>query len=171
MWAMRELKLAALSSVYAVRRLDRGDVEAILALCRSNSQYYAYCGKEASVEQIEQDLTIVPPGIPAEQKYYVGFFEGAELAAVMDLVDGYPEEGCAFIGLFMLHGRLQGRGVGSEIMAEVFAYLRKREIRRCQLGIDKDNPQSNRFWKKNGFAVIREVSTDDGTILLAEKEL
>ena len=168
---MRELELAALSSGYRVRRLDREDVEAILALCRSNPQYYAYCGKEASAEQIEQDLVITPPGISVQQKYYIGFFEGAELVAVMDLIDGYPEEDCAFIGFFMLHGRLQGCGIGSKIVAEVFAYLRKRNMRRCQLGLDKDNPQSNHFWKKNGFAVIREVAVDGGAILLAEREL
>ena len=142
---MRGWDIAAFSDVYSVRRLGTDDVKEILALCRSNPQYYAYCGKEASAELIEQDLVIVPPGIPAEQKYYIGFF--------------------------MLHGRLQGRGIGSKLMAEVFAYLRAREIRRCRLGIDKDNPQSNHFWKKNGFAVIREVERDNGMILLAEKKL
>ena len=116
-------------------------------------------------------MAITPPGIPMEQKYYIGFYEGAELAAVMDLIDGYPEVHCAFIGFFMLHGRLQGCGIGSQIVGEVFTYLRKRNMRRCQLGIDKDNPQSNHFWKKNGFAVIREVERDNGTILLAEKKL
>ena len=168
---MSAFELAALSSAYSVRRLGADDVETILALCRSNPQYYAYCGKEASAELIEQDMAITPPGIPMEQKYYIGFYEGAELAAVMDLIDGYPEEDWAFIGFFMLHGRLQGCGIGSQIVGEVFAYLRKRNMRRCQLGIDKDNPQSNHFWKKNGFAVIREVERDNGTILLAEKKL
>ena len=114
---------------------------------------------------------MTPPNTSENSKFYVGFYDRDTLVAVMDLIEGYPDDDAAFIGFFMLRGRLQGRGVGSEIMAEVFAYLRKREIRRCQLGIDKDNPQSNRFWKKNGFAVIREVSMDDGTILLAEKEL
>ena len=41
----------------------------------------------------------------------------------------------------------------------------------CRLGIDKDNPQSNRFWKKNGFEVIREVKQENGTVLVAEKNL
>ena len=34
--------------------------------------------------------------------------------------------------------------------------------------IDKANPQSNHFWKKNGFEVIREVPRDEWTILEAE---
>lgn len=167
---MSAFELAALSSAYGVRRLEIDDVGSVLTLCRSNPQYYAYCGKEPSAELIRQDMEITPPGISAEQKYYIGFFAGAELIAVMDIIDGYPGEDCAFIGFFMLHGRLQRLGIGSEIVEEVFSYLQKRNVRRCRLGIDKDNPQSNRFWKKNGFAVIREVAVDGGTILLAEKE-
>ena len=40
-----------------------------------------------------------------------------------------------------------------------------------RLGIDKGNPQSNHFWNKNGFLVIKEVDQDGGTILVAEKTL
>lgn len=38
-------------------------------------------------------------------------------------------------------------------------------------GIDKDNPQSNHFWRKNGFEIIREVEIEEGMILVAEKQL
>lgn len=37
--------------------------------------------------------------------------------------------------------------------------------------IDKDNPQSNHFWRKNGFEIIREVEIEEGIILAAEKQL
>ena len=168
---MRSFDLAALSETYRVRRLGAEDIEEILALCRSNPQYYAYCGKETSAELIGQDMAVTPPGIPPEQKYYIGFFEDARLVAVMDLIDGYPEADCAFIGFFMLRGELQGVGLGSKIVTEVFAYLREQKLVRCQLGIDKDNPQSNHFWQKNGFAVVREIAMEDGTILLAERTL
>ena len=45
------------------------------------------------------------------------------------------------------------------------------KVFRSQLGIDKDNPQSNHFWRKNGFEVIREVEIEEGIILVAEKQL
>ena len=44
-------------------------------------------------------------------------------------------------------------------------------LKRVLLGIDKENPQSNAFWAKNGFSVIREVEQEEGAILLAEKGL
>ena len=37
------------------------------------------------------------------------------------------------------------------------------------LGIDKDNPQSNHFWRKNGFQTTREAQQERGVILVAEK--
>jgi hypothetical protein len=40
-----------------------------------------------------------------------------------------------------------------------------------RLAINKDNPQSNHFWKKNGFNVIKEVNRNGELILIAEKKL
>lgn len=168
---MKALDIQKLSSDYDVRRLGQEDAEMIFALCQKNTQYYAYCGMTSSLEQIEQDLRVPPPGIPKEQKYYVGFFENGELAAVMDLIDGYPTCAHAFIGFFMLGIERQGRGIGSRIINETLEHLREIGFEKCQLGIDKGNPQSSHFWRKNGFVVIREVEMGIGTILLAEREV
>ena len=59
---------------------------------------YKYCGKELTIELIEKDLEITPPGIPIEQKYYIGFFDNANLVAVMDLEEGYPNSEYVYIG-------------------------------------------------------------------------
>lgn len=41
----------------------------------------------------------------------------------MDLILGYPEKNTAFIGLFMTDVRYQHRGVGSQIISGLAAYL------------------------------------------------
>lgn len=168
---MRKIDIEKLSKRYDVRKLHLDDVEIIYEFCKRNTQYYEYCGKELSIELIEQDLEITPPGIPLEQKYYLGFFENSKLVAVMDLEDGYPNSDYVYIGFFMMDCELQGRGIGSKIISEALEYLRRQGFEKCQLGIDKDNPQSNHFWRKNGFEVIREVEIEEGTILVAEKRL
>ena len=168
---MKKLEIRKLSNRYDVRKLNFDDVEMVYKFCKSNTQYYEYCGKELSIELIERDLKITPPGIPMEQKYYVGFFEESMLVAIMDLIDGYPNSSSTFIGFFMMNKELQGTGIGSKIISEVLDYLKKQGFEKCQLGIDKDNPQSNYFWRKNGFEVIREVVQEEGTILVAEKQL
>ena len=168
---MREINIRKLSKRYDVRKLNSDDVQMIYTFCKRNIQYYEYCGKELSIELIEKDLEITPPGIPIEQKYYIGFFDNDKLVAVMDLEDGYPDEDYAYIGFFMMNHEKQGNGIGTQIITEVFKYLKELGFQKCMLGIDKDNPQSNHFWRKNGFEVIREVVQEEGTILVAEKEL
>mgnify|MGYP003295784707 CR=1 FL=1 len=168
---MKKIELEQLSSTYTVKRLQIEDTELIYTLCKSNPQYYEYCGKSLSVEEIESDLNIMPPGISMEQKYYIGFFENQKLIAVMDLIDGYPNSNVAFIGFFMMYGELQRAGIGSKIVSEALIYLKRQGFQTCQLGIDKENPQSNHFWRKNGFQIIREVVQEEGIILVAEKQL
>ncbi len=168
---MRKIEINKLSKRYDVRKLQLDDVEMIYIFCKNNTQYYEYCGKEPSIELIERDLKITPPGISIEQKYYIGFFENGKLIAVMDLEDGYPDTDYAYIGFFMMNHELQGKGIGTKIISEVFEYLREIGFQKCMLGIDKENPQSNHFWRKNSFEVIREVVQEEGAILVAEKQL
>jgi len=168
---MGKIEISKLSKRHEVRKLDLKDVETIYTFCKSNVQYYEYCGKDISPELIEEDLKVVPPGIPVEQKYYIGFFEKNMLVAVMDLIDGYPNSNSVFIGFFMMKRELQGVGTGSLIIIEALNYLKKLGFEVCRLGIDKANPQSNYFWKKNGFEVIREVAQKESVILVAEKQL
>lgn len=71
----------------------------------------------------------------------------------------------------MMDISLQGAGEGTKIISRLCAELKNQEIHRVRLGIDKGNPQSTHFWRKNGFQVIREVPQGDGVILLAERSL
>lgn len=165
------IDLSRLSSRYEVRVLREEDAEEILRFCAENTQFYAYCEAEPSREQILQDLRVTPPGIDLSDKYYLGFYQGETLIAVLDLIDGYPSPEIAFIGFFMMNRAFQGRGLGSALIAELSAALRDTGKRAIRLGIDKGNPQPTHFWKKNGFAVIREVARPGGTVLLAERKL
>lgn len=151
--------------------MQDADAEQILALCLENTQYYAYCGKQPSLDLILNDLRITPPGVDLSAKYYVGFYDDAVLAAVMDLIIGYPDDTACFIGFFMMRRQMQGRGVGSGVIRDVCRSLKAHGCSSVMLGIDKGNPQSTCFWKKNGFRVLREAEQNGGTILVAEKTL
>ena len=165
------LDITRLSSRYAVRLMSDPDADAILAFCLQNTQYYQYCGKQPSRELVLNDLHITPPGIEMSSKYYVGFYDGTVLVAIMDLIDGYPSGDFGYIGFFMMNKQLQGNQIGSGIIQEVCQYLKEIGMTAVRLGIDKENPQSNHFWEKNGFHVIKEVDQDEGTVLVAEKTL
>ena len=165
------LDISMLSIHYDVRRLSDADADSILELCRENTQFYQYCEAEPTMEQVLRDLHITPPGVEFSDKYYIGFYQEDVLTAVMDLIDGYPEPDMAFIGFFMMRKELQGQQIGSAIIRETAAGLKTVGKTALRLAIDKGNPQSTHFWKKNGFLVIRELERDEWTVLVAEKKL
>ena len=165
------IDISKLSHTREVRRLSDADADAVLALCEGNEQFYRYCAAQPTREQVLSDMHITPPGIDETRKYYVGFYRDDALIAVMDLIDGYPEEDIAYIGFSMMNIRFQGRQLGSSLIGEVKDCLKGIGMRAVRLAIDKANPQSNHFWKKNGFEVIREIPRDDWTILEAECRL
>lgn len=68
---MDKIDIKNLSKRYNVRKLNLDDVEMIYTFCKRNTKYYEYCGKELSIELIENDLNIAPPNIPLEQKYSI----------------------------------------------------------------------------------------------------
>ena len=168
---MGRIEITKLSSAFYARKLTDADLAPVYDLCLQNTQFYQYCGKQPSRELIQSDMKLTPPGKALSDKYYVGFFDSETLIAVMDLIDGYPDEATAYIGFFMMAKDRQGRGLGSRLIAEVCGYLKGAGFQKVRLGIDKDNPQSNHFWKKNGFAVLKEVPREDGVLLLAERAL
>lgn len=168
---MKRLNEAKFSKAYSVRLLDGADIPAIYALCSENDQFYAWCAQPLSMESIQSDLSITPPGKSRDDKYYAGFFDEDRLCAVLDLIDGYPDETTAFIGFFMMAKKLQGAGRGSAIIAELCEYLRRAGFSRVRLGINRGNPQSTHFWKKNGFVSVKEIEQEEGAIILAQKAL
>ena len=42
------------------------------------------------------------------------------------------------------------------IVRDVCTYLRELGYKKVRIGVDKENPQSNSFWCKNGFRIISE---------------
>ena len=166
------LDIKRLSGCFEVRRLEESDCDAVLGLQKGNALFYRYSGGEApSRERLIRDLNLTPPGVAKADKYYVGFFDAEGLAAVMDLVDGYPEKNIAYIGFFMMDSRLQGRHIGSALIGEVCGRLRAEGKTAVRLAIDRDNPQATHFWSKNGFRVLKEVEMGGWTALVAQREL
>lgn len=145
------MDISALSKTFSARRLDESDVGDILSLCKGNPQYYRYCPPFVSKESVLRDMRALPPRKSYDDKYYIGFFDGEGLAAVMDLILGYPNEKTAFVGFFMVAAKRQGKGLGSEIVSECFCELRRLGFEYVRLGYSKLNPQSEGFWRKNGF--------------------
>lgn len=150
------MEIRSLSKKFDVRKLGKTDIESIFELSSENKLFYQYHPPFVTRESIRRDMEALPPGKNDNDKYYIGFFEKDTLVAIMDLILNYPADGTAFIGLFMMNLNEQGNGTGSGIIVECAGSLRESGFKKIRLGVDKGNPQSNAFWKKNGFVTIEE---------------
>ena len=171
-WETQAVDPALLSARYEVRRLTEAELPELLALCRGNPRYYLHCPPEPSAESLLADLAALPPRRTLNDKYYLGFYEHGELAAVLDLIPGFPKPEIAFWGFFMLRRELQGQGRGTALVSELCGALAALGFRSVRLGWVRGNPQAERFWKKNGFHETG-VSYETGayTVVVAQREL
>ena len=145
------MQIACFSSEYRVRKMTEEDISSVLKLYRGNPDYFVYCPPEASAESVRADMRALPPGKTPEDKYFIGFFQDGFLVAVMDLIDRYPDDDTAFIGLFMVARERQGAGVGTGILSGCLQSLKREGYSRVRLGYVQGNPQARAFWRKNHF--------------------
>lgn len=166
------LNISDLSSQYTVRKMTAKDVDCIYELYMENPMYFRYCPPLATKESVLKDMSALPLHKTEEDKYYISFFKGTKLVAVMDLIFHYPDKQTVFIGLFMVSGTEQGKGVGSEIINECCDYFLSQQYCFIRLGYAKGNPQSEAFWKKNGFEKVGlEIDNENYTVVVMQKQL
>ena len=78
------IDIEKLSSHYTARSLSPSNVDDVIGLCRQNTVFYEYTEARPTRENILHDMNATPPGIEPADKYYFGFYEGADLIAIMD---------------------------------------------------------------------------------------
>ena len=167
------LDIESLSTQYTVKRINEEDISAVYRLAKSNSKYYEYLHTVPTRESLTEVITKLPDGTSPGSKYFVGFYNADDmLVAVMDLITGYPEADDAFIGWFMVDGAMQGRGIGSDIFADVRAAMKAAGFDYMALAVVKENKEALRFWKGQGFGIKEETVSDDGyAVYMMERDI
>lgn len=168
----RKMDIIKISKHYQVRQLDKNDLDAVFTLCSQNSLYYEYCPPMVTRESISNDMKALPPKKDLSDKYYLGYFDGGKLIAVLDFIASYPNETTAFIGFFMVDISAQNKGIGSAIIDELCLYLPEAGFTSLRLGWVKGNSQAEHFWHKNGFAENGfSYDTDNYIVVVAQRDL
>ena len=166
------LNIEKLSTSYQVRKLDAKDANKAYALVQSNPLYFAYCPPQATRHSILEDMKVVPANKNLDDKYYLGFFDGTDLIAILDLITGYPNNTSAWIGFFMVDAKYQRQGIGTKIIDSLNGELLKSGIKRIELAYGKGNEQSEKFLLKTGFVKDgREIKVPGYTVVVMEKIL
>lgn len=166
------MDITQFSKKYQARCLTDEDVSSVFELCRKNTLFYEHCPPFVTEKGIRRDMKALPLKKTLADKYYLGYFDGDKLIAVMDFIDAYPNETTAFIGFFMTDVSVQRSGVGSGLISELCDHLRGQNYGSIRLGWVKGNRQSESFWHKNGFRETGvSYDTDGYTVIVAQREL
>ena len=166
------MEVSRLSKRYKVRQLNLSDINEVYDLCSQNTLYYEYCPPFVTLDAVKEDMEMLPPGKAQGDKYFLGYYDGEVLVAIMDLIRQYPNDKTLYIGLFMTNVQLQGNGVGTEIIRELSDFAKMNDYERLELAWVKGNPQAEHFWKKNGFVPIGERSSNAAEyVIAAEKRM
>ena len=166
------LPFQKISVQYQVRRMTEEDLSELLELAQGNPTYYEHLHEKPQLESLREDLVKLPPRTVPEDKYFLGFYRGGRLCAALDLIAGYPNPETAFIGWFILRKDLQGRGVGTEMMNELLAFLKEQGFLYVRLCYVKGNPESRAFWVKNQFVPTGVEPEGDGyTMVVVQRGL
>ncbi len=166
------MDVSLFSNRYFVRPMAADDIGEIYQLCRNNVLYYQYCPPFVTEQSIADDMKALPPKKEAFDKYYLGYYDGEKLIAVMDFILGYPDPKTAFIGFFMTDVSVQRMGGGSNMIRDMCFYLKAYGLTGIRLGWVKGNPQAEHFWHKNGFTETGVTyNTDTYTVIVAQRAL
>lgn len=165
------MQVELFSNKYVVHKLTNENIDEIYKLLSQNILYYEYCPPYVTRQSIMADMNALPPGKTMKDKYYLGFCQQDKLIAVMDLIDGYPEKGIAYIGLFMTDVSMQRKGLGTEMIEGLCNYLAGEGYCSVRLAWVKGNPQAEHFWIKNRFVPIMETESNAADIVILAERL
>lgn len=87
----------------------------------------------------------------------MGLFQGEALAAVLDLVEGYPGEGTLYIGLLELEVQFHRQGLGTRLLRALKTAAQKAGFSSLRLGCYERNAPGLAFWNAMGFEKEGEV--------------
>lgn len=148
---LQDDKFCGICEKYIVRAFKEEDIPDILALCLSNPNYYHHMKMRPTPENVNEVFTALPDGKTMEDKYFLGFYLENRLVAILDLITRYPDKDTAFIGWFMVDKKFQKKGVGTEIITSLLAFLQKEAFLFVRLAYVEGNRESESFWRKNRF--------------------
>lgn len=120
--------------------------------------------------------TAIPPGYPNVRKHAFLAKRGSVAVGILDVIDGYPSAGTAFIGLLAIRETAQGSGIGRALFREAERFVRDGlKAQTMRLAVVETNPVIG-FWKKMGFRLTGEIKPYEGEALtslavLMEKDL
>lgn len=115
-------------------------------------------GAPTAPDAAAAEFEAIPPNRTVADKFMFALLDPrGDIVGLLECVRGYPDDGCWWIGLLMLHPAERGRGT-ARMFFEAFADWAKRQgASRLELAVFDANRRADRFWRARGFHRIRST--------------
>lgn len=169
-------RFCALCTSMHVERITLDNLSRVIALFASNPVYFS-CVQSHPVDEDEckADITMLPPGKTLADKTYVLVSDEQGDLAVIDFVEGYPDDMTGYLGFLIVSGSRHGSGLGTMLLSKIQQAASACGLSRVELGCYETNEHGMAFWKASGFSPIRTSKQEtDGivyTIVSMEKNI
>lgn len=148
--------------------LTPSNASAVQALIESNPGYtMRVSGRLPGPTDGADVLHDAPPDLPPGGKHCLGVWLDGTLAGVADVLQAWPDPYTAYIGLLLVHGDHEGKGLGRALHDYVLSEVRGWPgIATLRLGIVETNAAGAApFWAALGYQPTgRVVPFQDGTV-------
>lgn len=135
-------------------RADARDADELQACLEACSAYF----REAEGRDVRRseaaDLLGEVAANPSRRVFVVRG-DGEESLGVLDVALAHPSKREATVAFLALRPSARRRGLGKEIVARLFASLRRRGFRRVRLGVRRGARGAADFWTALGFEETR----------------
>ena len=157
--------------VRSVTAEDAPDVQALLALDPVTFELVE--GAPLRPDEALELIAERPPGVPVERKHDFliepagpAAAAPASAAALLSLVEGYPDERTWYLGLIFVAPAARGRGLGTRAIEALCAHARERGGAALRLAVVPANTGARRLYDRLGFAFVarRPRESRNGTV-------
>jgi len=145
---------------YSIIPITKQSCEQVMGVFDSNQNFFLLTeGVPATLSGCQANVNATPPGFDIQSKLYIGFWINNRCIAVLDMLIGYPSPDCIYIGLFLVHGELQGTGLGHKIIDVLITASKDTGFNNAKLAVIENNKKAVTFWEKLGFEKTGKSST------------
>ncbi|QKC82958.1 GNAT family N-acetyltransferase [Mesorhizobium sp. NZP2077] len=144
-------------SGYEIEGLVGDDAPRLVQLYKACADYAVLeRGEPPNADSAREEFESFPPNRTDADKFVFGLraIDG-EFVGIMACDRDYPQAGCWWIALLMVDQALRRQGVGRALCDDFFKWLITRRVTRVELGVLTENEQALRFWRGQGFGLVR----------------
>lgn len=146
------------TSKYIIAPISAENIDSVFPVLESNEYFYSRTSNHpVTEEELVADIYVLPPNTSLSQKHFIAFFENnsTDCFAVLDIVEGYPDNKTVYLGFVMLKDSYQNKGLGGSIIRTLSVLAGQNGFTRIELGCYEENEIGYNFWLRMGFSVIR----------------